>query len=250
MKKIIFTTSWDDGHIMDFKLSEMLEKYGLKGTFYIAKSHSRGSLNKDEIIKLSKKSHEIGAHTLTHPELDKISLEQAKEEIFGSKKYLEEIIGKKVEMFCYPRGKYNDNIKNIVSSANFLGARTTSKFCFEKPKNFFEFGVSLHIYPFPFRKTGLRQIKAAFEPLKKNLSQMSKLKLPITSYFSWQNLARNLFDCASLNKEIFHLYGHSWEIKKYGMWEELENFLKYVSEKGNYMPMTNGETIKYFKEQL
>jgi peptidoglycan/xylan/chitin deacetylase (PgdA/CDA1 family) len=36
MNKVTVTTSWDDGHILDVKLSELLKKYNLKGTFYIA----------------------------------------------------------------------------------------------------------------------------------------------------------------------------------------------------------------------
>ena len=33
--KIYVTTSWDDGHSLDMKLYNLLEEYGLKGTFYI-----------------------------------------------------------------------------------------------------------------------------------------------------------------------------------------------------------------------
>ena len=36
----IITTSWDDGHPLDFKLAELLNKYNLKGTFYIPRSNA------------------------------------------------------------------------------------------------------------------------------------------------------------------------------------------------------------------
>ncbi len=36
MKPATFiTTSWDDGHPLDFRVAELLSKYGLRGTFYI-----------------------------------------------------------------------------------------------------------------------------------------------------------------------------------------------------------------------
>lgn len=249
MKKIIFTTSWDDGHIEDFKVSKILEKYGVKGTFYIAQKHSRGWLAPNDILKLSKLRNEIGAHTLTHPELDKIGLQEARKEILVSKEYLENIINKKVEMFCYPRGKYNDEIKKIVMSGNFSGARTTSKFQFKIPDDHYEFGVSLHLYPFPFRKKDTRILwaKSILDPARKNFSDIRALKLPLSSWISWQNLSKNLFDYAQREGEIFHLYGHSWEIERYKMWGELENFLKYIKQNGSFIPLTNSEALRYFK---
>jgi peptidoglycan/xylan/chitin deacetylase (PgdA/CDA1 family) len=35
-KQIMVTTTWDDSHILDFKLAKLLKKYGIKGTFYIS----------------------------------------------------------------------------------------------------------------------------------------------------------------------------------------------------------------------
>jgi hypothetical protein len=29
------TASWDDGHPLDFRIADMLERYGLTGTFYV-----------------------------------------------------------------------------------------------------------------------------------------------------------------------------------------------------------------------
>ena len=38
MSKLIVTTSWDDGSRLDLKLAELLEKYGISGTFYVPKT--------------------------------------------------------------------------------------------------------------------------------------------------------------------------------------------------------------------
>lgn len=69
--------------------------------------------------------HEIGAHTCTHPRLSKISLAQAREEIFGSKKSLEDRFGIPMRHFCYPYGDYSPEVRDLVEEAGFETAVTT-----------------------------------------------------------------------------------------------------------------------------
>ena len=102
---LYITTSWDDGHNLDFKTSELLKKYNLKGTFYVSKNHphKNSNLSDSEIFALSKEQ-EIGGHTVNHPLLTRVAPNEAKREIEEGKKWLENIIGDKdkVKMFCYP----------------------------------------------------------------------------------------------------------------------------------------------------
>jgi len=69
--------------------------------------------------------HEIGAHTMTHPDLATLSLEDAREEISASKKSLEDTFGVPVEHFCYPYGSWNGQIRDLVAGAGFRTACTT-----------------------------------------------------------------------------------------------------------------------------
>jgi peptidoglycan/xylan/chitin deacetylase (PgdA/CDA1 family) len=68
---------------------------------------------------------EIGSHTLTHPRLTKISPSQAREEISGSKKKLEDTFGRPVEHFCYPYGDWNPAVRDIVAEAGYSSACIT-----------------------------------------------------------------------------------------------------------------------------
>jgi len=250
MNKIIITSSWDDGHKLDLKLGELLSKYGIRGTFYIPKKYTKEPLTEAQIIELSN-YHEIGAHTLTHPELDKINIVDTRREILGSKEYLESILGKNVKMFCYPRGKYNEEIKNLVKNAGFIGARSTRKFIFDLSQDNFELNVSTHVYPFPLRKKNDRRFllnKHLFDPFIEKYSQVIKLGLPLNSFFSWGNLVKNCFDYTLKNGRIFHLYGHSHEIERYGMWSELENILKYIASRPDILYLTNGEILEYIEK--
>ncbi|HRY62891.1 MAG TPA: polysaccharide deacetylase family protein, partial [Candidatus Paceibacterota bacterium] len=121
---VIFTTSWDDGDILDLKLSRLLDHYGVKGTFYVPQKYRENPLSEDNIREIALR-HEIGAHTLTHPDLHILRNEEKKKEICGSKEWLEKVINKEVEMFCYPFGSYNKETADIVKECGFNGARTT-----------------------------------------------------------------------------------------------------------------------------
>jgi peptidoglycan/xylan/chitin deacetylase (PgdA/CDA1 family) len=60
-----------------------------------------------QIKLLKEKGMEIGAHTVNHPILSCMPLNQAKEEITASKEELEQLLGTKVNYFAYPNGKLN-----------------------------------------------------------------------------------------------------------------------------------------------
>ncbi|MFN4227467.1 MAG: polysaccharide deacetylase family protein [Candidatus Ratteibacteria bacterium] len=81
----------------------------------------------EEIIEITKQGIEIGSHTLSHPHLTKIDEEKAKEEIFSSKKIIEDKIGKEVKFFCYPYGEFNEKIIEFVKIAGYKYAFVTPK---------------------------------------------------------------------------------------------------------------------------
>ncbi|MBI2635372.1 MAG: polysaccharide deacetylase family protein [Parcubacteria group bacterium] len=241
MKKIFITTSWDDGHKLDLRVSELLTKYGLAGTFYVAINQDN-RLSDDDIREISK-NHEIGAHTVNHPHLSVIRIDEATEEIKNSKIILEKIISKPVEMFAYPFGDYNEEIKRIVGSLGFAGARTVRDWTIETPGDSFEMKTTLHVYPHPLRpNTG--SIRAGLRPFFDNIGGIIKYRISPKALFSWQSLARGLFDYVYKNGGVFHIWGHSWEIEKYGMWPELENFFKYISHRDNCIYLTNCDLLK------
>ena len=70
--------------------------------------------------------HEVGSHTLTHPMLTQISPEQAREEIFDSKKSLEDLFGVPIRHFCYPYGDWNPALRDLVREAGYQTASTTN----------------------------------------------------------------------------------------------------------------------------
>jgi peptidoglycan/xylan/chitin deacetylase (PgdA/CDA1 family) len=65
---------------------------------------------------------EIGSHTVTHPALPDLSIEQQHSEIFESKNALETIIGKRVQGIAYPNGKYTTEIQQMAKAAGYTYA--------------------------------------------------------------------------------------------------------------------------------
>jgi peptidoglycan/xylan/chitin deacetylase (PgdA/CDA1 family) len=141
---LIVTTSWDDGTVDDIKLAELLNKHGIGGTFYICRASSiAGLVSESEIITLDR-SCEVGAHTMNHPDLTKVSQSEASEEIHASKTYLENLLGHSISMFCYPFGRYNDTVKQMIKSSGFVGARTCDPRGFMFPRDPYRFPITLY----------------------------------------------------------------------------------------------------------
>lgn len=70
---------------------------------------------------------EIGAHTMHHASLGRLSDESARAEINDSKIILELSLGKKITTFAYPYGHYNEQTPDLVSSSGFTSAVTTDE---------------------------------------------------------------------------------------------------------------------------
>lgn len=84
------------------------------------------AMSEDEVLHLAKGGLiEIGAHTRHHPMLDQLTLERQKDEIDGSKRELEALLGSPVRGFAYPNGRANPGAKRIVREAGFEYACTS-----------------------------------------------------------------------------------------------------------------------------
>jgi peptidoglycan/xylan/chitin deacetylase (PgdA/CDA1 family) len=69
--------------------------------------------------------HAIGSHTLSHPHLTRIHIDQIRAEIGDSRKKLEDRFGVPVKHFCYPYGDWNRLTRDIAAEAGYETACTT-----------------------------------------------------------------------------------------------------------------------------
>lgn len=76
-------------------------------------------LSWEEVKEMSSSGISFGAHTVNHPILTNLPLEQAKWEITQSKRDIEEKLGTKVTTFSYPNGNFNAGVVELVQEAGF-----------------------------------------------------------------------------------------------------------------------------------
>lgn len=122
--------TFDDGyHDFYVNVYPFLRKQKLPATVFVAtgyvgkewpfaESHS-SMLTWEQIDEISNYSIEIGAHTITHPNLQERKPEEVEHEIVKSKEEIEKHLGKAVKFFAYPYGKYTDHILEIVEKMGF-----------------------------------------------------------------------------------------------------------------------------------
>ena len=76
---------------------------------------------------------EIGAHTVTHPILKSITLDEARREITAGREHLERLLAERVALFAYPNGRpgsdYEAQHVALVRELGFDGAVSTARGC-------------------------------------------------------------------------------------------------------------------------
>lgn len=210
--------SFDDTSEFDVKAAELLEKYRLKGTFYLDTERIDKRLTMDEVKWISE-FNEIGAHTVTHRDLTKMSTNEALWEITESKRRLEAIIEKPVTSFAYPYGIYNENVVGLVAEAGFLSGRTTEPFNTDLDKEPYKLKVTLWAYPHAYRHL-LKAVK------RLNLYYLITNPLLLKR---WNKLAELLLErLVEKGDGVFHILIHADAIEKRSEWAKLEDVFNQV----------------------
>jgi peptidoglycan/xylan/chitin deacetylase (PgdA/CDA1 family) len=242
MSGAIFTMSVDDGHPLDLRLAEMLLRHELQATFYVPVKNCEGHpvLRPPALRELST-NFEIGSHTLSHKFLKNIQIVEALYQINSGKKILEDHLGQPVQGFCYPGGSYQPVHRKMVRSAGFTYARTIQNLRFDAGYQPFELPTTVQFYPHS-RTVMLKNFvsQRAWDKRKDLLTVL----LPEQD---WLERLYLLFDYVCRRGGIFHLWCHSIDIDRLGIWKKLEEFLNLVSHKTNpLLRMSNLQVVKNY----
>lgn len=229
--RVVVTTSWDDGHAEDLPLADLLDANALPATFYVAprsvEIEPRLRLTPAQIGELGSR-FEIGGHTLTHQRLTVLDGPAARREIVDGKAELEAVTGAPVTSFCYPGGAYGPTHVAMVGEVGFTVARTVERFVTAAPVDLLEVGTTVHAYrhlvDLPLRRPPRHHVGRA-----------------VSFWRNWDDLAIALFEQTRRRGGVYHLWGHSWEVRARGDWPRLERVLRHIGRKPDVTYVTNGQ---------
>ncbi len=129
-----FILTFDDGYLDNFNnMLPLAQKHGYKGVLFLLGDFSVSGnfwdigedVEANRIMTTEQKKvfvdqgWEIGAHTLTHPHLTRLSDEDVLNELRESRDRIEHELKTTVVSFAYPFGTYDDRVKDLVKQTGF-----------------------------------------------------------------------------------------------------------------------------------
>ncbi len=138
-KTVVIT--FDDGFENNYTNAyPILKQYGFPATMFIPSDlvNTKGRLTWEEIKEMAKHGVDIGSHGRVGEYLPSFSKKRQRDEIFTSKRILEDKLGRKISYFAYPIGGFTQDIKKMLVSAGYKGACTTNRGFDKKNLDVFE----------------------------------------------------------------------------------------------------------------
>lgn len=109
---ISFDCAW--GTEYTDELLDVLERENVRATFFMVEFWTEKY--PEYVKKIDEKGHEIGTHSATHSYMSKLSEEEIRQELTSSSQAIEEVTGKKTQLFRPPYGDYDDLLIDTAKS--------------------------------------------------------------------------------------------------------------------------------------
>ncbi len=221
----VLSVSVDDGHPLDMRMAELLIRHGVQASFHVPGRNSEGQpvLSPVALRELSRE-FEIGSHTLEHRYLARLDLHEALRQITEGKRALQDLLGKPVHGFCYPGGKYRAVHCGMVQAAGFRYARTTQNLRLDVGCRPMEAPTTLQFYPHS-RAVLIRNFLS-----QRHWQQRWPVLELLMQEPHWLDRLRRLFAWTVRQGGVFHLWCHSLDIERLGLWQALDRFLAEAVE--------------------
>lgn len=223
-KKKAFNITYDDGVEQDLRFVELLNRYGMKGTFNLNSelmkngftwTHPNGMAIKrlpPETVTALYQGHEVACHTLTHPYLEGMPREKVLWELGMDRYYLQELFGQEICGFAAPFDYYSDMIADCVRECGFSYARISEESGGYTP------GGDLF-----WQKAGIFHLSAGLDAY-------------IEGFLATEE-----------ELAFGQIVGHSYDLDAENMWEHMERILGRLHADAAVLPMTHLEAIRYWQ---
>src|SRR6185295_16502026 len=118
--------TFDDGFRDNLTVAlPLLEKFGAPMTLFVAAGFldQDGYLSKEELREISQHPLiTIGSHGFSHKHFNRLTLDEARFELFESRRLLEEVTGKKVRLMAWPFGECNKELERLCAECGYQAA--------------------------------------------------------------------------------------------------------------------------------
>ena len=220
--KKALTLSYDDANYDDMKLMDMMDEYGVKGTFNVSSGIYREEGTEPEggwpRLTLSEaqkhyKEHgvEIAVPGLEHRNFTTLTDAELNYEIAADRANLEMQYGMVVRGAAYPYGAYDDRSAAALRANGIKYCRTVNtRDDFELPEDWLHLRATAH-HNDPYLGA----------------------------------LADKFLELDPDTPKLFYLWGHTAEFRRDGNWDVIEGFLKRMGGRQDIWYATNIEICEY-----
>ena len=214
-----FTLSYDDALLSDEKLINMLDRYGIKGTFNAISGKLGGEQSNHALLELNDvkrvyQEHEVSMHGYTHLPLrdGNITAENIESEITKDRNRITALTGTEPVGYAYPGGAGWDN-EFVLQQLRLNGV----------------------MYARPVATTGNFTLPDDFLAWKMTCHHNSA-----------QNYVESFLEDTDEVK-VFSVWGHTYEFNESQpkTWDKMEELLSQVSGKSDIWYATNREIAEY-----
>lgn len=216
------TLSYDDGVRQDRKLIEIMNKYGIKGTFNLNSSafgrqgtgdmgEDRSRLTVEEALEVYK-GHEVAVHSYTHPFMEQVPHDAMAFEIVKDRETLENTFGCIVKGMAYPMGTTSDAVVDVLKACGISYSRTTVQ-------------------------TGRFDIPTDWLRMPSTCHHNNPKLMEYAKDFTENPVARM--------PRLFYVWGHAYEFDRQKNWDRIETFCEYMGGKDDIWYATNMEIYEY-----